>query len=107
MAIDTGVLPRLVGEVDDEIAERRGATRRRAVAELRLARPRRPACAQSDRAELTSCQAGGEQRRRVRGDRVGIDRLQRVHHPLPIPRAGTLITRRRLTSSCGLMISLR
>ena len=27
--------------------------------------------------------------------------------PLPIPRVGTLITRRRLTSSCGLMISLR
>jgi hypothetical protein len=24
--------------------------------------------------------------------------------PLPMPRAGTLITRRRLTSSCGLMI---
>ena len=24
--------------------------------------------------------------------------------PLPIPRAGTLITRRKLTSSCGLMM---
>ena len=27
--------------------------------------------------------------------------------PLPMPRAGTLITRRKLTSSCGLMISLQ
>ena len=27
--------------------------------------------------------------------------------PLPIPRAGTLITRRRLTSSWGLMMSFK
>jgi hypothetical protein len=63
--------------------------------------------AQSDRAELTSCNPAASSGGASSITAVGLIACNESITPLPIPRAGTLMTRRRLTSSCGFMISLR
>ena len=52
-------------------------------------------------------QAGGHQRRRSAPAVMGSAASSASITTLPMPRVGTLTTRRKLTSSCGLMISLR
>ena len=99
------VLPRDVGEADDQIAEHR-QRRRGPAAERALLEP-----AHEARPERVGGQRRlqpGREQREVSG-RVGVVAGAKFSTasmtPLPMPRAGTLITRRRLTSSCGLMTS--
>ena len=107
MATDTGSAARHLGRATDQVAERRQRRRRAAGEAPRVeaaddASPRASGAARRARRAAKSGDAG--QQRRPSGRRRGAASSASIT-PLPMPRAGTLTTRRRLTSSCGLMTS--
>ena len=100
--MDSGSLRATSDRFDDEIAKR-AQRRRRALRHEALVDG--PVQLRPQRVRRGHGDAAREQQRRRLFGRDAIDRSPA--RPRPMPRVGTLMTRRRLTSSCGLSSSFR
>ena len=76
IAIDTGFVPRDLGQRDDQVAKRRRAMRRRGRETRRSSRPRTMR-AQSELADSAGCRPAREQRQVGRSSAAGVDVLDR------------------------------